>query len=103
MGEWVNAGRVSPKQKAWIYRSHFSAPDLGQLRLDRPVEGSVYLSCIEEASQVFKRMQPVPLHARRIENPFPVFVRPSGRANADLMREFHGETADGGQLKISTE
>src|SRR5580698_1349427 len=42
------------------------------------------------------------LKPRGIKDAIPVFVRPASRADADLMREFHGGTADGGHTKIST-
>jgi hypothetical protein len=42
------------------------------------------------------------LHSQGIKDAVPVFVRPASRANADLVREFHGEPQTEGSGKGST-
>src|SRR5690242_5301456 len=66
-----------------------SAPEFRQLRLDVSVEGSVDLNYIKTARQNFQRMLLPALHASRIEDSLPVFVRPASRAHPNSARLRH--------------
>jgi len=65
---------------------------------------SVDLGGIEKTRQIFQRMLFAALHARGIENPVPVFVRPASRTDADVVQvgeDSISGTADGGLCKRS--
>src|SRR5208337_1768992 len=78
--------KLGRKQKLRIHGRDFAAPELRQFRLERSIERSVDLRGVEKARQIFQRMHLAALHARRIEDAVPVFVRPPRCADADLMR-----------------
>src|SRR5215831_5257464 len=74
------------EQKLRIDGSHLPAPELGHLGFERAVKGRVDFRGVEKSGQVFHRMGFVSPHPRGIKNAFPIFVGPSGRAEANFLR-----------------
>jgi hypothetical protein len=69
---------------------NFAHPQPGQFRLDVSVKRSVDLDHIEALGQELERVLLPALHSGGIENSIPVFLTPSGGADADLPRCVHG-------------
>ena len=87
MGEWVKARySLAVKRKLRVHGRDPAAPELGELGLDRSVERRVDLGGIEEAGEIFKRMQLAVLHTGWIEDAFPVFVGPASSAETNGVR-----------------
>ena len=79
--------QLGGKEEARIDCGNFAAPELGELGLDRAVERRVDFSGVEKAREVFEGMHFAVLHSRGIEDAFPVFVGPSGGAEANVVGE----------------
>src|SRR5215469_4336979 len=75
--------QLGGEEKLRIDRRYSLAPQLGHFRLQRTVKRGVDLGGIEESRQILQGMQLPPLHPRRIEDSFPIFIRPPRRADAN--------------------
>src|ERR1700693_4707151 len=85
--------QLGGEHEIWIHRLRFPHPEFGQMWLDVSVERRVDLHHVEAARQNLKGMLFPVLHSGRIEDSFPVFVRPAGGANADWGGYVHGTSS----------
>ena len=72
-----------------IHPRNFAAPQAAKLGLDVPVKRSVDLDHVEKPRQIFQGVQFVASDFGRVKNPVPVFVRPAGSSNANLVGRLH--------------
>ena len=85
-GVGEGAIQLGREKKIGVHGRDPAAPELGELGLDRSVERRVDLGGIEEAGEIFKRMQLAVLHTGWIEDTFPVFVGPASSAETNGVR-----------------
>ena len=84
IGEWVNAlFSLAVNMNSGLTRARLAAPQLAPLRLDVAVERGVDLEHVDVLRQVLDRMLRL-LDLRRIDDAFPVFVRPAGSSNVNV-------------------
>jgi hypothetical protein len=76
--------QLGGKQEIRIRVASDLCPELCQFGLYVPVERGVDLDQIKAARDNFQGMLFTPRHARRVQDAFPVFVRPASRTDADL-------------------
>lgn len=74
------------EKKIWIYGRHPAAPELGVLSFQWAIEARVDLGRVEKPCEIFERMNLSVLHAGGIEDSAPIFIRPSGSADADRVQ-----------------
>src|SRR5271154_6460339 len=90
MGECVNERCNFAVNINFGFTATLRTPKLGQLRLDVPVKRRVDLDHIETLRQKFEGMAFPALHTRRIKDSVPIFIAPTGRADANLGECVHG-------------
>jgi lauroyl/myristoyl acyltransferase len=71
------------ESKTWIHRLRFPYPEFGKMRLYVTVERGVDLHHVKTARQNFEGMLLAMLHSGRVEDSFPVLVRPASSADSD--------------------
>src|SRR5439155_23653025 len=81
--------QLSGKKKTRIDLGNDPRPKPRNLRLDVSVKRSVDFDCIKAAGHDLQRMPLSSRHAGRVQDPFPVLVRPSGGTYADLAEWNH--------------
>ena len=87
MGEGAIEFGGEPKFR--IYRCNLVAPKLGQLGANVPIKRSVDLHQIKALRQNLQRMLLAARQAVRIDDTFPVFVRPASDTDTNSSGKFH--------------
>ena len=94
--------KLGGKHKIRVHGNGPLHPQLGDVRLDVPVKGSVDLDRIKTLRQQVQGMLFSVLHAGGIENAFPVLVRPAGGSNTNEGRFHEGWMREEAKRQVST-